>query len=169
MKLNKNSGITLIVLIITIVVLLIIAGITIFNGKDIIRRGKLEELRTNMLLIEAKAKEYVEEANFKMGISPDEVKKEEVRNEIYVGKAKLQKASEAGIDAPSAIPVQECYNITQEAFKEMGLDKIEVEDNEYYLIKFDDQNATVEIYNTLGYNDEGTVKYSLTDIDKIEE
>ena len=169
MKFNKDSGITLIVLIITIVVLLIIAGITIFNGKDIIRRGKLEELRTNMLLIEAKAKEYVEEANFKMGISPDEVKKEEVRNEIYVEKAKLQKASEAGIDVPSAIPLQDCYNITQDAFKEWGLDKIEVEDNEYYLIKFDDQNATVEIYNTLGYNDEGTVKYSLTDIDKIEE
>lgn len=169
MKINKNSGITLIALMVTVIVLLIIAGITVYNGTDVIKRGKLEELRTNMLLIEAKAKEYVEEANFKMGPSPDDAKKEEVRNEIYVEKAKLQKATDTGINVPSAIPVQECYNITQEALKEWGLDKIELEDNEYYLIKFDDQNATVEIYNTLGFDDNGTIKYSLTDIDQIEE
>ena len=169
MKINKNSGITLIALMVTVVVLLIIAGITVYNGTDVIKRGKLEELRTNMLLIEAKAKEYVEEANFKMGPSPDDAKKEEVRNEIYVEKAKLQKSTDTGINVPSAIPVQECYNITQEALKEWGLDKIELEDNEYYLIKFDDQNATVEIYNTLGFDDNGTIKYSLTDIDQIEE
>ncbi len=167
MKINKDLGVTLISLVVTIVVLLIIAGISIYSGKDVIKKGKLEELRTNMLLIEAKAKEYVEEANFKMGPSPDDVKKEEVRNEIYVEKAKLEKATEAGINAPSEIPVQECYNITQEAFKEWGLDKIKSEDNEYYLIKFNDENATVEIYNTLGYSDNGTVKYSLTDIDAI--
>ena len=48
--------------------------------------------------------------------------------------------------------------------KQWGLDKVELKNKEYYLIKLDDSNATVEVYNTLGYNG----RYSLTEIDNIE-
>ena len=40
---------------------------------------------------------------------------------------------------------------------------MEKEEGEEYLIKFDDVNATVEIYNTLGYQGH----YSLTEIDEL--
>lgn len=160
---GQTKGITLISLIIAIIVLLIIAGISIYSGKDIIKRAKLEELRTNLLLIQAKAKEYVEEANFKMGPSPDDSKKTAVRQQVYEEEAKLQKAT--NITAPSSIPVSECYQVTKETLKDWGLDKIETKLEEYYLIQFDDTNATVEIYHTEGYNG----KYSLTEIDAIEE
>lgn len=160
---GQTKGITLISLIIAIIVLLIIAGISIYSGKDIIKRAKLEELRTNLLLIQAKAKEYVEEANFKMGPSPDDSKKTAVRQQVYEEEAKLQKAT--NITAPSSIPVSECYQVTKESLKDWGLDKIETKPEEYYLIQFDDTNATVEIYHTEGYNG----KYSLTEIDAIEE
>ena len=80
---EKNNGVTLLALVITIVVLLIIAGITVYEGKETINRAKLEELRTNMLLIQAKSKEYVEEANFKIGKSTDETKIAEIRKAIY--------------------------------------------------------------------------------------
>ena len=46
-KLKKNKGVTLVALAITIVVLLIIAGISIYAGKDTIKRANLESLRTN--------------------------------------------------------------------------------------------------------------------------
>ena len=80
----------------------------------------------------------------------------------YENEAKLEPAS--SISAPSAIPVSECYLVTSEAMKEWGLENVKLENKEYYLIKFDDTNATVEIYNTLGYDG----KYSLTEIDNIE-
>ena len=159
---EKNNGVTLLALVITIVVLLIIAGITVYEGKETINRAKLEELRTNMLLIQAKSKEYVEEANFKIGKSTDETKIAEIRKAIYETEAKLEPAT--GISTSSEIPVSECYRVTQEAMKEWGLDKVELKNKEYYLIKFNDSNATVEVYNTLGYNG----KYSLTEIDNIE-
>ena len=68
MQINKERGVTLVALVVTIAVLSIIAGIAIYTGKDTIKRANLEELRTNMLLIEAKAKGLVEEANFKIGL-----------------------------------------------------------------------------------------------------
>ena len=159
---EKNNGVTLLALVITIVVLLIIAGITVYEGKETINRSKLEELRTNMLLIQAKSKEYVEEANFKIGKSTDETKIAEIRKAIYETEAKLEPAT--GISTSSEIPVSECYKVTAEAMKQWGLDKVELENKEYYLIKFDDSNATVEVYNTLGYNG----RCSLTEIDNIE-
>ena len=86
-KIKKStSGITLIALAITITVLAILIGISIYSGKETIQQAKLEELKTNMLLIQAKSKEYVEKANFKMGINPDEKtteEKQKIRNEVY--------------------------------------------------------------------------------------
>lgn len=162
MQIRSEKGITLMVLVITAVVLLILAGVGIKYGSDAIEKATLEEIRTNMLLVEAKAKEYVEEANFKMGISPDDTKKAEVRKEVYEDEAKLQPAS--GVSAPSEIPVNDCYLVTEETRNLWGLNDIQLDEGENYLIKFDDTNLTVEVYNTKGYNGH----YSLTDIDNLE-
>ena len=162
MQIKNNKGITLVALVITIVVLIILAGVAIYTGRDALEKAQLEELRTNMLLIEAKAKGLVEEANFKMGVSPDDAKKAEVRNEVYVTNATPQRAN--GITAPDSIPVADCYLVTKDTMALWGLEDISLEDEENYLLKFDDTNATVEVYNTVGYDG----KYSLTDIDDLE-
>lgn len=167
LKKSKVDGVTLLALVITIIILLIIASVAVYSGKETIEKAQLEELKTNMLLIEAKAKEYVEEVNFRFGISPEkkeEAEKQQIRQEIYVEKAQLQAADSAdktklGI-AESAI----CYTHTEDALKSWGLDKIELKEGEKYLIVFDETNAKVEIYNTIGYKGQ----YSLTDIDKME-
>lgn len=163
---NRTEGVTLVALSITIIVLLILAGIGVYSGKEIIQKAKLEELKTNMLLIQAKAREYLEDATFKMGINPDDDKKASVRNEVYIEEAKLQKAAESEI--PSSFEITDtttCYWLTPEAQANWGLSKMELGENEKYLIRFDEENVTVEIYNTEGYSG----KYSLTEIDQVQE
>ena len=71
-KLKNNKGITLMTLVITIIVLLIIVSITVNYGIDSISKAQIQNMQTNMLLIEAKAKKYVENANFQLGVKPDE-------------------------------------------------------------------------------------------------
>ena len=88
MKQKKESGITLIALTITVIVLLIIASISISAGGNIIKTAKLENLKTNMLLIQAKTKEYVEEVSFKKG-PVDSGNTDTVRTEIYETKGGL--------------------------------------------------------------------------------
>ena len=168
MKVKKEKGVTLIALTITIIVLLIIAGIAIYSGKETIQKANLEALRTNMLLIEAKAKGVVEEANFQLG--PDFQKESEIgtiRNDLYVTENKLQKLSDSGITVSSGIPTGDnVYVFTQETASLWALDNVysELEDGEYYIIEFNEREATVEIYNTIGYQG----YYSLTDIDELE-
>ena len=161
----KNKGITLVALTITIIILLIIAGISISAGGNMIKKANLEGLKTNMLLIKAKAKQYVEEANFKIGKSTEDASKiSEVRNEIYVEKAKLDVATNE-VKNKINVTGDNLYVLTTNTYSEWGLSKIELENEEAYVVGFDENNLTVEVYNTLGYNG----KYSLTDIDQIEE
>ena len=167
MQINKERGVTLVALVVTIAVLSIIAGIAIYTGKDTIKRANLEELRTNMLLIEAKAKGLVEEANFKIGLptAADYASKQtSVRQELYINTAKMTTVD--SITLPTGISkADNLYVVTKDTMAYWGLEDIELQEGENYLVKLDDVNTTVEVYNTLGYN----VKYSLTDIDNIEE
>lgn len=164
---RKEKGITLITLAITIIILLIIAGISIKGGTNAIKMAELEEIKTNMLLIQAKARQYVEDVNFKMGIEPNKKtteEKEEIRKQVYEEEAKLKKAE----DVPANFGIEDtstCYWLTEETQEKWGLDKIEIGNNEAYLIQFNETDITVEVYNTVGYKG----NYSLTQIDHIQD
>ena len=101
---------------------------------------KLEELKTNMLLIEAKARECVEEANFRMGATTDETVVESVRKEIYEVNNKLEKANSTNVpNSPGEIDLTDCYVITQETFDLWGLNKIKLSEDEKYLVRFNEK------------------------------
>lgn len=162
MNFEDNRGITLVALVVTIIVLLILAGIGINTGISSMEKVKLEELKTNMLLIEAKARECVEEANFRMGGSTEETVVDAVRTEIYEVNNKLEKADSTNVpNNTGEIDLTDCYVITQETFDLWGLNKIKLSEDEKYLVKFNESEIKVEVYNTKGYDG----KYSLTEIE----
>ena len=61
---RNNKGITIVSLVIVIIVLIIIEGVSISVGGNVIKSAKLQSINTNMLLIQAKAKVIFEESNF---------------------------------------------------------------------------------------------------------
>ena len=161
-ELKNEKAITLVALVITIIILLILAGIGINTGISSMEKVKLEELKTNMLLIEAKARECVEEANFRMGGSTEETVVDAVRTEIYEVNNKLEKADSTNVpNNTGEIDLTDCYVITQETFDLWGLNKIKLSEDEKYLVKFNESEIKVEVYNTKGYDG----KYSLTEIE----
>ena len=166
MKCKNEKGITLIVLAVTIIIMLIIASIAIYSGTESIKNAKLEALKTNMLLIQAKAKEYVEEVSFKIGVTSGvdatevQNRTNQARTEIYINDAQLEVVTDTS-KIPGLISGN-TYKVGQEALKKMGLEQIENTEGEYW-VTFDEENCTVEVYNTEGYQG----KYSLTDIENI--
>ena len=173
-KIKNQNGVTLLILVVMIIVMLIIAGITIYSGTGAIKRASLENLKTNLLLIQAKTKEYVEEVSFKMGTKPDEAKRTEIRKEVYETEGMLVALSNASGDVQSSATSigltssDVCYYVSRDALNNMGLNQVTEGEGDYYLVTFDETNLSVEVYNTEGYNDNGITKYSLTDIDTIE-
>ena len=163
---KNNKGVTLIILSIMIIVLLILAGISINTGMDMIKTTKLEELRTNMLLIEAKAKEYVENANFKLGI-----KEEEKTQKIEIAKKELKGEP---IDKPDYVISENSgsfvyyYKLTTEQLQEMGIMNVKSDsENGEYIVEYDINQAEVEVYDSKGIESQNQTYYSLKEIEKL--
>ena len=163
MKVKNNKGITLIALTITIIILLILASITIYSGKESIKKAQLESLKTNMLLIKAKAKEYVEQASFKNGVNKSQIS-EEAKNELKGKEANASDYSKQNITINGG---EILYKLTSDNLKEMGLKDVKLGSNEEYLVKYNIKDVTVEVYNTSGYENNGTTVYSLSELEKI--
>ena len=163
MKVKNNKGITLIALTITIIILLILASITLYSGKESIKKAQLESLKTNMLLIKAKAKEYVEQASFKNGVNKSEIS-EEAKNELKGKEANASDYSKQNITINGG---EILYKLTSDNLKEMGLKDVKLGSNEEYLVKYNIKDVTVEVYNTSGYENNGTTVYSLSELEKI--
>ena len=163
MKVKNNKGITLIALTITIIILLILASITIYSGKESIKKAQLESLKTNMLLIKAKAKEYVEQASFKNGVNKSEIS-EEAKNELKGKEANASDYSKQNITINGG---EILYKLTSDNLKEMGLKDVKLGSNEEYLVKYNIKDVTVEVYNTSGFENNGTTVYSLSELEKI--
>ena len=148
---------------ITIIILLILASITIYSGKESIKKAQLESLKTNMLLIKAKAKEYVEQASFKNGVNKSEIS-EEAKNELKGKEANASDYSKQNITINGG---EILYKLTSDNLKEMGLKDVKLGSNEEYLVKYNIKDVTVEVYNTSGYENNGTTVYSLSELEKI--
>lgn len=176
---EKNKGITMIVLVITIALLLILAGISIEGGSSIIKRANLENLKTDMLLIKVKGKEYVENANFNLGTSFDKLTDENEKSKrIEMAKSKLK-----GTEIQNSSDLSK-FGITSEQFEqeknnlslyyalstsdleEIGMTDVSSEGQ--YIIKYNVKDMTIEIYNTQGFENDGKTYYSLGELENLE-
>ena len=175
MKKNEK-GITIVVLTITIILLLILAGITIYMGQDSIQKANLEGLKTNMLLIQTKAKEYVENASFDLGIDPQNATNEmktNAQNELTgEDKGMIVTSSDSIVNELLNIGILQedidngkVCKLTTENLKNMGINNVESNDEDgWYVIVYNIDDTTAEIYHTIGYQG----KHSLTEIEQIE-
>lgn len=168
-------------LVITIVVLLIIAGISIEQGNKAIKVSKLENIKTNMLLIEAKAKEYLENANFNLGTNIEKVTQEEKNNRINKAKENLQGTEiidgsifNGNINITTGKIAEDnanyiyYYKLTKEDLEKIGLKEVKSDEkNGWYVIKYDIKSDKAEIYNLKGYEEDNKIYYSLSEIKNL--
>ena len=155
---KNENGVALHTLLLIIVVIIIIATIIVKYGMKMIEQSKIQDLRTNMLLIQAKTKTALEEYNF----SKDESKLIGSQiQEIDTDKiAKLQKAGENYSN--------DWYCLNQEELNNMNLSDVKLPENEYFFVKYNKEDLTVEILYTQGFEENNKIKYTLTQLQNME-
>ena len=177
MKIKDSKGITMVALVVTVIVIMILAGITVYMGTGTIRNTALQTFKTNMLLIEAKAREYVENASYDLGVKPAEATPEMInkaKSELKgtptteSDKSKLQ---EMGID--SSITNTEyvyIYKLSTDDLREMGINDVDSDDTDgWYIVIYNIPDVSVKVYNTTGFEiSDGNTKYGLDDIRDID-
>ena len=65
MNLKIEKGITLVALVITVILMMILVGVTVHFSTDAIEKANLEDIKTDMISIKTRAKIVAEQYNFK--------------------------------------------------------------------------------------------------------
>ncbi len=171
-NIRKNEkGITLAMLALTIIILIIITSITVKYGREAIEITNLQNMKTNMLLIEAKAKEYVENANHDLGVKPEEATQEMKNKSMSELKGTALTDGDINMVLKIGIPKEDLddrkvYKLSTEDLEEINIKGVESNDKKgWYVVVYDVQNANAKVYNTYGAKlENGEIKYALDDI-----
>lgn len=160
---NNQKGVTLVILTVTIVVLLIIIGVVVKAGVDNIRKAEVTSVKTNMMLIQAKGKEYVENTNFNMGTTEKSAEEQaSIKSQYLKGTAYTENLPE-GVELAEG---QEAYSLSTENLSEMGLNDLS-EEAQNYVIVYNVAEETVDVIYLPGVEYENNKYYTLSSLQEV--
>lgn len=169
--LKEDKGITLVALIIMVIVIIILAGVSLTQGSELLKTTKVETYVTNMITIRAKAKVYAEEVN---AATWDVQDKSSIRGELYSEKYNMTKpGNESELIAKVDENVNkgngvEFYQITKQTLTKMGLEDLaeEVNDGDYVVAYDAGDYTNLDIIYTKGIEYNGKKLYTLSSLQK---
>lgn len=146
MNLKVENGITIIALIITIILMLILAGVGMHFGSGALDKAKLEDIKTDMISIKTKAKIITEQYNFKD------------IEDLVGNNASDEEIQKLGITEKEKNQIRK---LSSEDLSNQGLSSIE---GDVYVVYYDKANPNnCEVYYLNGYQG----KYSLSELQDI--
>lgn len=159
-------------LIIALIIIIAIATVITIIVKETFEKTTLQDLRTNLLLIQGKAKTYtedvsVETANLDEAKEEDNTKISEVKEQKLKG-VSLEKCDEAIKNSAKKAGIEDTkdfYYLSQEDLKSMGIN-IKVEEDAHYLVKYNFEDT--EVVYTKGFEYKGKTYYKLSEMKDIE-
>lgn len=161
---KNENGVAIPTLIIVIAIIIVVAVIGIKYGMKMVNENQLQDLRTDMLLIQADTKKDLEGVRFQT-VNLDKNKEEDLAKINEVKKENLKGVPLQGTEIEKSVPEgitidENCYYLDENILKNMGVKEVESEKYGNYIVKYDFDNIKVEVINTKGY--EG--HYTLTDL-----
>lgn len=160
MRMKNEKGISLIVLVLTVIVLAIITSITIEEIGGLMRKVRLENIGTDLLLVQAKAKVIAEKASFN---DDESLLKGQQLNEITEND-QIEKLKEDGIISESETNYDKYYIWNKQTVEELDLGITEMEDTDFFIVNYE----TEQVIYPIGYkHTDGNTYYKLTEITEL--
>ena len=152
-----ERGITLIAIIITIIVLIILSGTIIYSGTGMIKYVNLETIKTNLLLIQAKAKTIYEKLSFE--VTAEELPNALTGQKVTAGSNEANELQQAGVISTE---VEKYYKWDESILQGEGLEGIETEEGDYFYVNYEGE---VEVVYPKGFTyTDGNTYYKLSEL-----
>lgn len=153
MEYKSNKGITMVALLVTIVIMILLAAVTINIGTREIERAKLEDLKTTMLLIKGRAQIVADKEEF--GENYDSTGMLTLEEATRYNTSNLQSIF-------SNIDTSNLYIWEQTAMDNNNI-QVTVTNTDFYVVDYE----TGEVYYSLGFTYEDNTYYSLTELQNV--
>jgi len=170
----RNEGGKSIVTLVILTILVIIGASVIINlAKQMMAETKVEDLKTNMLLMQAETKKGLEEVCFRIvnlnsSKEDDLAKINDIKKEYLKGTMLSHaptEVQEATKNVPDIIFDENCYYLDESYLNEIGIKGIDSNQLGYFIVKYDFSNADIEVINTSGFEGKYTLTQILQDIE----
>lgn len=148
---KKSNGVTLISLVITIIVLIILASISVYSGKNTIKSSKFTKFKTELEIMQSQVNMLNEKYKKKIEELPEGAHFNEIGEEISLVSNVDEIFTEVGENDKSGYRYYDKITL-----KDLGIDGLENE----FLVNV----ATRKVISTEGFEYEGTVYYTLEQI-----
>ena len=158
---KNENGVSLPILLVVVVVIAIVATVIVKYGMLMMTETKLQDLRTDMLLIQAETKKDLEEIRFQT-VNLDSNKEEDFEKIKQIRQEYLKGTPVQETDILNNIPTEisideNCYYLDESILKDIGVKETDSEKYGYYIVKYDFDNTTTEVMNTKGYEGQYTL------------
>lgn len=174
---GNESGKSIVTLIILTILIIIGVAVIINYAQQMMAETKGQDLRTNMLLMQAEVKKGLEEVCFQT-VNLDESKEEdlakinEIKNQHLKGiilSSSPVEVQEATKNVPEVIFDESCYYLDEATLDEIGIQDVDASQYGYFIVKYDFSNANVEVINTNGFDGKYTLTQIVQDIEDIDQ
>jgi Tfp pilus assembly protein PilE len=170
--LKSKKGVTLTILVITIIIMLIIFGVTVSTADDLLRNSQKNRLKTNLYLIQAKASSLLEDYLFDTTIdfsSYDNYKNDKANIEKYLGGTlvtDISKVKTVGFEKDStsfsSTYIYCVWSISD--VEAQGISTENIAANDTFIIQYNIEKDEVDVGSTNGCTDKnGTVYHILSE------
>ena len=165
---RNESGKSIVILIIMTILIMMGVSVIINYAKQMLEESKVQDLRTNMLLIQAQVKKGLEEVCFQT-VNLDESKEEDLTKINEIKQENLdgivlsnwpEEVQNATKNVPEVTFDENCYYLDEATLSEMGIENSTEDQYGFFIVRYDFSNANVEVINTSGYDG----NYTLTQI-----
>ena len=157
---NQEKGITLISLMVTILIFAIVVGLAIRTASPFLEKATVEDLTTELMLIQAKWKVEIQKVNFDGTSNLDETIINTTEGE---NKGKLQDQFKYSTNGEEWMDssVKAYYQLPDKALEDMG---IQLEKNPGYLVNYEND----EVIYLEGFEaEDGKIYYKLSEIKEL--
>lgn len=170
---KNDKGITMLSLVVMLVVLMMLATITMYYGNSAMKEAKLQDLKTNMLLIQAAVKGDLEKYHFETSNLSDSEKISKksqylkgipienaesnikVKFDALANNIEIQLKTQISDDYQQVGGKFDYYYLDTNTLSQLGLKDVQSNDeNGYYIVAYSmnpNYSNIVEVINTKGY------------------
>lgn len=178
MEIKNKLGVTLTVLVITIIVMLILFGITFSTATDLLKNSQRNKMKTMLYMVQARAQILLDDYLFEYDSEDSDTKSAnllavtnvqigEKLGGSYVTTADIKKAQAVGFEIGSTeVPAKDRVIYCSwdvDVLKSQGIDTKNLAQGDTIIIQYNLVENKVEVASTKGYSNNGVAIHKLSE------
>ncbi len=156
MNIKNNKGITLTILIITIMLMFILFGITFSSATTLLKNSQKNKMRTMLYMVQSRAQILLDEYLFENdGKDLNTISDDIIKNSLkgtYLGASSSEITNVGFSETPAKDTIIYC-SWNGETLRAQGIDTKNLADGDTIIIQYDIKNEEVEVASVKGFSD----------------